>query len=843
TPADKDVTSVQVFVGTSGSNVVVDTTTAKLNTPNPATPAVSPGQTKTRTGTTLTFTHSVTNTGEVDGIFSVTGPSGSGLPTFVGTAPTGWSIASATLASSTVAAGASTTLTIVVNTPAGAAAGSVQFSFIVKASTGATTSPATVDTITVPVVRSFGFSAVAPTTKSSPPGISVSFTYASTNTGNAIDTFLITPPTSTTPAGITSFTANPSTSFSLAAGASRTVTVSGTIPSSTSVGSYSFTVSAQGVGGTSPPAAKTASGTITVTGGGAPLFVGSASVTPNPVTAGNQVTIVHTVRNNGNQSSDFSFGATLPSGWTLVSQANTCATPVPADSSTCTVTTIVTVPASANGGSYSLTVSATATNSSGTSDDVTVSNVATVNVAITRAVSLSVASPAAIQSGIPGTVLTYTHTLVNTGNATDSFTISVTPTAPATVAMAIVSPTSLDNVARNGSKTITLVVTIPNGVSTGDLTFTVTATSKNDASATASQVDTATVEEYDGASISAGTSKNGLPGTTITFTHTLTNTGSTTIAYDITAANSDTNFAAPVITSGSTTAVLSPGTTATVVIQITLPSTLLGGTANTTTIEVTKAGTSAPILASATNQSRVGKAYDVQITPDRSGTGYPNSSLVFTHTVTNIGITADTYTITGTNSLSWVMSVSPRSFTLAPGSSQEVSVLIDVPNDDRTLVGADNFGRVRVVSDTNPDDAYDEAVENIEIGQSASLIFTASQARAVTPSSGTIRMHDLVLNNTGNGSDIFDFTVLGADDGWEVNITSFDILGPRDTDYNIGVTVTVPDDVEPGPTKLITIRAKSRHDPTVYADVYLRFVYISAAVDATYGVYLPVIAR
>lgn len=842
-PADSDVTSVQVFLGPNGSNVQTDTTTAQTVTLNPAAPAVSPGQTKARAGTTVTFTHAVTNTGDLAGTFSVVGPS------FLGTAPASWSIASAVLGKTSLAGGESTSLTITVNTPAGAPAAPVQLIFRVAVSGGQQTDPPTIDTITVPVARSFTFVATSPTgsppTVTRPPGASAEFVYTLTNTGNASDNFQVTPPANT---GQLSFSVSPSGSFALAAGASRTITLTAQIPSGTAAGSYDFTVSAAPVGGTGAPPAQGQAGRVTVTGGGAPLFVGAASVTPNPVTAGSQVTIVHTVRNSGNQAAAFSFATTtLPAGWTVQSQSNTCPATVPADgSTTCTVTTVVNVPAGADGGSYSAGVSATADNgAAGASpEDVTVSATATVNVAIVRAVALSVASPADAQVGAPGEVVTFTHTLTNQGNAADSFTISLAPTAPATAGMAVLSPTSLTNVPRNATRTVTLAVTVPGGLAANTaLAFTITAASQGDPSKTAQRTDTATVEAFDGASLSPGQIKSGLPGTTVTFTHTLTNTGSTAIAYDLTATNSQAGFDPPVISSGATTAVLNPGDKTTITVDVTLPANILGGISNETLIKVTETGT-ADVLASVTDTVRVGNQLDVLITPNREGIGLPGQTLVFTHTVTNIGITPDTYTLTAADaSLGWPTRVSPDLVTLAPGASQEVTVSIDVPNTLKTLAGITNFVRVTATSIVDPD-ATDSVGDDITLGRLVALELTADQARPVTPTSGRIRLNDLALRNNGNATERFDITVTGADAGWRVEVQAFDVVGPKETDQNISVWVTVPPTVASGVTKTITIRATSRSDPTVTDEVNLRFVYIAPPrVQILNPIYLPLMWR
>ena len=842
--ADVDTTSVQVFVGTLGSaQVWTDTTTAKLITMNPAAPAVSPGQTVVRASTTVTFTHSVTNTGDLLGTFSVVGP------TFVGTPPAGWTISSATLAQTSLAGGASTTLTIIVNTPDGAPALPVQISFRIMASTSAQTADI-VDTITVPLVRSFAFSAVAPTTISSPPGSSVNFTYTITNTGNANDTFQVTPQPNAAPL---SFSVSPSGTFALAVGVTNTITLSAQVGQGALKADYPFSLSASAVGGSGIPTAQSANGTVSVIGGGAPQLTFTASTPSSVGAAGGTLSFTGTLTNTGNQqATPFILGTPSvtgsPLGWSAAVVRNgTCPTSIILNvNQSCTFTLRVTVPVSASGGTRAVTLRATADNGViGTSpEDVSVSATATAIVSVTGGVSLSVAAESATQTGLPSTVLTFTHTLTNTGNNTDSFTISISPTLPAIIGMAVLTPTSLLNVPSFGTRIITLTVTVPQGVLAGtNLPFVITATAQSDPSKQAHQTDTAIVGGIDAAQISAGTSQNGLPNIDLIFTHTLTNTGNTVIAYDITASNSHVGFSQTQVVTGSPTALLNPGQSVTITVQVHLPTGLPGGTSNTTTLQVTKLGAPTVILASATDTSMLGNTYDVQITPDRTGVGYPNATLVFTHTVTNIGINMDTYTVTATNSISWPEGVLPEQFTLAPGASQVVSVMIDVPNDNSTQAGTTNFGRVVVVSNSNPKTSHDQVAENISVGQTAAVNFTADQARTVTPSSGTIRVNDLVLKNNGNGNDAFDFTIIGADNGWLVTMLAFDPLGPRETDYNVAVQVTVPANVESGPTKTIIIQARSRSDPTVLGEVRLRFVYIAPAVKSTYRSYLPVIIQ
>ncbi|NTU79733.1 MAG: hypothetical protein HGA45_10085, partial [Chloroflexales bacterium] len=221
--APADVTAVQVFAGLQGSNVVTDTTTPAIVTTNPAQPAVSGPLTQPRTAATVTFSHIVTNTGDVTGTFLVS------TPIFEGTPPAGWSIGTVTPSSLTLGPQITSTLEIVVNTPTIPPPTSpVTLTF--QVSVQGASPPRSVsqsDFITVPVARSFSFVPTASEAVTTTAGANVSFTYTLTNTGNAVDSFsvaasptspLVSPP-------ITSVVASTPALTSLAPGASAAVTV------------------------------------------------------------------------------------------------------------------------------------------------------------------------------------------------------------------------------------------------------------------------------------------------------------------------------------------------------------------------------------------------------------------------------------------------------------------------------------------------------------------------------------------------------------------------------------------------------------------------------------------
>ncbi len=848
-PGDTDTTTVTARSDQTVSNSVTLTTVAQAVTIIPAQPVVSPGQIIERTGTTVTFTHTVTNTGQLTGNLSLIRPDGSsGLPVFSGTPPAGWNIASATFGSTTLAAGASTTLTIVVNTPSSSSllAGDYPFSFRVRATSqqGAQlfteqSDPATTDTVRVPVVRSFAFTALAPTTRQLTPASSVEFSYVLTNTGNFTDTFIITPPSSTTPASSLSFAVTPASSFTLTAGESRPITLTVTAGASEPVGFYNFTVQAGVTGGANPPANQTATGTAQVIGGGTPVFVGSPLVAPNPVDPGATATITVTVRNGGNAPAPFDFEQTLPAGWNLVGSSTTCPSPVPANGSTCTYTLQVGVPATADGGDTPVEVRAIARNGGQTppAPDSTASTTATVTVTTIR--NLSFAPTPLNANANPGATVTFTHTLTNTGNAPDRFILNLSGLPSGWTAT--VDPVTTPVLARNATITVTVQITVPTGIAAGTIaTATTRATSQGNPAVSAEVVDSVTVNSVDGAELSAGTTANSVPGGTVVFTHTLRNNGSSTIAYDLIARSADLSWPTPAVTP-ATTAVLAPGNTIVVTVTVTVPASIPPGTSNTITVEARAAGGTL-LLASAENIVQVGALRDVLLEPARNVMALPNTTTVITHTVRNIGFSADTYTITALQGDGHDVRVFPNEVNLGPGESREITVLLTLPGG---LAANLNLSSIRVTATSQTDTNVKSTIfDSVRVGLVTGVLLSSDRLRGIPAGTNQMTFSGIVLENLGNDTDTFDLTVSGLDSKFGVTITPNAVtLNGGASDVGINVTVNLPP-IQPFALRHdLVLTATSRRDPSQRSSIRLSMIYLYRADIFGETVFIPVVSR
>ena len=128
------------------------------------------------------------------------------------------------------------------------------------------------------------------------------------------------------------------------------------------------------------------------------------------------------------------------------------------------------------------------------------------------------------KSLLPGTVYTYTHTLTNTGNITDTFVLTVTGSSWLTGSQ--VAPQWVPQLGPGLTATVQVYIAVPVDAGGMEDVATVVATSQGAGQLTASATDTTFALFTPGVEISSGESGIITPTHPITYTHRVTNTGS-----------------------------------------------------------------------------------------------------------------------------------------------------------------------------------------------------------------------------------------------------------------------------------------------------------------------------
>lgn len=185
-------------------------------------------------------------------------------------------------------------------------------------------------------------------------------------------------------------------------------------------------------------------------------------------------------------------------------------------------------------------------------------------------------SPDQAASGAPGSAVTYTLNISNTGSVTDTFDLTVDDEWAT-----ILSSDSI-TLAAGASGALTAVTTIPFDAAAGATgTSLVTAVSQNDNSVSDDTLLTTTATAVYGVSIhSDQTTLSGTVGTVVTYTLQISNTGNTTDTFSLSAANDNgwlSDFSASSI-------MLAAGDSGTVLVTVHVPADAVDGEMNVTTV-------------------------------------------------------------------------------------------------------------------------------------------------------------------------------------------------------------------------------------------------------------------
>ncbi|MGD2164533.1 MAG: choice-of-anchor Q domain-containing protein, partial [Anaerolineae bacterium] len=327
---------------------------------------------------------------------------------------------------------------------------------------------------------------------------------------------------------------------------------------------------------------------------------------------GTDVIYVHTLTNHGTYTDTFDLSLSSSQGWSVSLSPGGPVALGAGDSSAITAT--VSIPSGAISGTVDTTTVTATSQGDGTTSDAAV-DTTTVNAAYLA----PTITPDRASTADPDETTVFTHTLSNHSNTTETFTLDAISEDSWSVS---VSPNP--TVPPFGSATASVSITVPSDAIAGmsDVTtLTASGTAGSD-----SVEDTITVGLIIGLSLAPDYTAGADPGTSVAFTHDVTNTGNFTDTFDV-AAVSDQSWA---VQYSPLSVTLPAHGMASVAVTLTVPADAVSGTVDTTTVTATSQGDGTTSDA-AVDTTTVTAAYLVPtITPERATTADPEETVVFT---------------------------------------------------------------------------------------------------------------------------------------------------------------------------------------------------------------------
>ncbi|MFQ5422308.1 MAG: NEW3 domain-containing protein, partial [Anaerolineae bacterium] len=261
-----------------------------------------------------------------------------------------------------------------------------------------------------------------------------------------------------------------------------------------------------------------------------PGFIFTSQITNAFIGSGQTFVYTHTLKNTGDFVDSYALTATNQ----LVPAAPpwlTTFTPTQITNLNPGQTAVVTLTLTGGQPGYVNTSLITVTANSGLV--VTATHVTTVTQTPGVAVGLSGA-----QSGVPGDVLTYTHTLTNTGNGPNRYSIGVFSAAPSGWPVTI-APNTTGFLLPGETLPFTVTVTIPAGTLSDTLHSLTIEAASTDGAVSDQLVDATTVTAVYGFGLSPGSSQNAPDGVQVTFTHVVANQANTRDTFNFATASSE----------------------------------------------------------------------------------------------------------------------------------------------------------------------------------------------------------------------------------------------------------------------------------------------------------------
>jgi uncharacterized repeat protein (TIGR01451 family) len=519
----------------------------------------------------------------------------------------------------------------------------------------------------------------------------------------------------------------------------------------------------------------------------------SVSISPSYENGLNKATLTYTVTatNTGNISDTFYLTPTDNAGWSP-NVSPTSLTLPPGSSENATLS--VTIPENAVGGTKD-NLKVTATDNGVSSSATCIAQVTSV-----RGVNVSISPPT--QSGANGATLTYTVIVTNTGNISDTYSLTASDNSGWSPN---VSPTPI-TVPPFNSGTTTLSVTVPSNAVGGTIdNVTVTATD-NGVSSSSSCTAQATIVRGVQVMINPSSQEN-MNGGMLAYIVTVKNTGNVQENFQLTKGD-NTGWA---LALDNAWLLVPRGENRTTKLTVTIPVNTMDYTCDNIWVKATSKDNAAVFdNKSCLAHVRAVRNVDVSVSPSYQS-GPPESTLNYVVTVRNSGSVSDTYALTGSDNENWGPTITPSSLTIAPGASDNATLSVVIPKKTWAYKKANVVATAKSTENAQVS-ASGIGVANTDVVRGVDVSISPGENEALPGENTT---YVVTITNTGNVEDTYDITV-SNNAGWNVLFSLTQVhLSPYGSAVVSLLIVTVSENAVPGTTSSTTVTAISETDPMV----------------------------
>jgi uncharacterized membrane protein len=322
---------------------------------------------------------------------------------------------------------------------------------------------------------------------------------------------------------------------------------------------------------------------------------------------------------------------------------------------------------------------------------------------------------------------------------------------------------------------------------------------------TASATDTTTVPVETGLLFTPDYTRTLNAGSTTVYTHTLTNQGNLTDTFDLT--YNTTRGWLDSITPGPLD--VAPGASVPVTAVVSIPLGTLPATEDILVITATNRITTAAASGSVTDTTRVIQRHELDFYPDRTGTADAGTTVVYTHTLENLGDAVDTFGLSYSGAPNWPLTLPPTPITLDPLASTTVFVTLTVP---AGASGLTNVTHITATSIISP--AFSAVVTDTTTvsGTAATLRVDIEPDNFAVGALNETLTFTHTVTNTGSGPDDIGLSVVS---GWMATIDPAQVTLASGASAPVTVTVTIPGTANPGEEDNALVTAVSLSDPTI----------------------------